>query len=80
MSQTQDVGMEGYMEEKAAPNPGDSHLEDVTQTVILQDNGMWGKFLCDSFVAIDNNTGKDVLQLAYVTGFFRTFTQQAASK
>lgn len=55
-------------------------MEDVTQTVILQDNGMWGKFLCDSFVAIDNNTGKDVLQLAYVTGFFRTFTQQAASK
>lgn len=80
LSQTQGVGMEGYMEEKAAPNPGDSHLEDVTQTVILQDNGMWGKFLCDSFVAIDNNTGKDVLQLAYVTGFFRTFTQQAASK
>ena len=34
LSQTQGVGMEGYMEEKAAPNPGDSHLEDVTQTVI----------------------------------------------
>ena len=70
------VGRSGYFSLNLSANSVMRGRLDARRTL----KSLVADLRCDSFVAIDNNTGKDVLQLAYVTGFFRTFTQQAASK
>lgn len=61
---TEGSGMEGYMTEST--EGGKKY-----QTIALKDNGVWGSKTCDSFIAIDNTTGKDIFQIIFATGFIR---------
>lgn len=61
---TEGSGMEGYMTEST--EAGKKY-----QSIVLEDNGVWGSKTCDSFIAIDNTTGKDVFQIVFAAGFIR---------
>lgn len=69
LTNTQGVGMEGYLEVSQSGNQS-------IQTVTLKDNGVWKNYLCDSFVVLDDTTGSTVLQLGYVNGFMRQITEE----
>lgn len=70
IAQVKGLGLTGYLKKTVIPG-GEGQEAITAETINLYDNGQWGGAACDSFIAIDAVSGKTILQLPKIVGFYR---------